>query len=237
VAPIGADFAHAFDKSEANAKPYANLQQWHRITSQLYVWHYCTDFANYLQPLPDLDEISDDIPLFHRNGVVGVFYEGDYAAGGGGEMAELKSYLISKLLWNPDQPAHPIIEEYVNGVYGAAAPFILQWLDVEHGPARKGVTATIYDPPTAAYFTDDVISQGVKLFNQAEAAAKGTAAEDEVARARLALEYVQLAKAKKGTPEYASLASSVAAKIRKYGITQYREGGPVEEYLKQIGQG
>ncbi|MHB8638062.1 MAG: DUF4838 domain-containing protein [Fimbriimonadaceae bacterium] len=237
IAPIGADFAHGLANSPQNAKPYANLREWHRITSQLYIWEYCTDFANYLQPLPDLDAIPADIKLFSRNGVVGIFYEGDYAEGGGGEMAELKSYLIGKLLWNPNLPARPIIESYVRGVYGAGAPYILQWLDLEHEAARHGTPATIYDPPTVGYLTPDVLAQGDRLFDAAESATRGTPAADEVARARLSLEYVQLARLTPATPAYVMLAAKVAAKIRAYGITEIREGEPVAGYLKQIGQG
>ena len=222
--------------SKANEKPLANLLEWHRITSQLYIWEYCTDFGNYLQPLPDLDEIPADIRLFSQSGVVGVYYEGDYSSGGGGEMAELKSYLIGKLLWNPNQPAQPIIESYAKGVYGAGAPYILKWLDVEHYFARHGTPATIYDPPTVGYLSADVLRQGAELFDAAEAATKGTPAADEVYRARLALEYVQLARMKPGSPGYGTLAATVAHKIHAYGITEYREGRPVSEYLKSIGE-
>lgn len=236
IAPIGADFAHGLADSPQNKVPYANLLEWHRITNQLYIWEYCTDFANYLQPLPDLDAIPSDIKLFSRSGVVGVFYEGDYAGGGGGEMSELKSYLIGRLLWNPNLDARAVIEEYVNGVYGAGAPYVLTWLDLLHKPAGEGVPATIYDPPTVGYLSNALLEQGAELFDKAEAATKGTAAEAEVARARLALEYVQLARAKAGTPEYAKLAQTVAGKIHAYGISEIREGEPVADYLKRIGQ-
>lgn len=236
IAPIGADFAHGLADSPQNRKPYANLQQWHKITRQLYIWHYCTDFANYLQPLPDLEEIPADIGLFQKSGVVGVFYEGDYAAGGGGEMGELKSYLIGRLLWDPKQSPSGIINEYCDHVYGAAAPYIKSWLAELHRPARTGVPATIYDPPTVGYLSDELLKRGTQLFDQAEAAVAGQPAADEVARARLALESVQLARTTPGGPLYKSLSERVAAKIHRFGITEVREGEPVSEYLKRIGQ-
>ena len=151
-------------------------------------------------------------------------------------MGELKSYLISRLLWNPNLQARSIIKEYVDGVYGAGARFIMEWLDTEHEAARRGVPATIYDPPTVGYLSDAVLTQGAQLFDAAEAATKGTPAAEEVSRARLELEYVQLARLKAGTPEYSALAAVVAGKIHRFGITQIREGEPVEDYLKRIGQ-
>jgi hypothetical protein len=240
IAPIYACFAHPLDACDANKAPMANLSAWSRITdNRLYVWHYSTNFANYMQPLPDLDEIAEDIPLFKQNGVVGVFYEGDYAPGGGGEMSELKAYLMAKLLWDPSRPAKPIIADYLNGVYGAAAPYIQLWLDVLHAPIRanNGMEAHIYDPPTAPYLSDDTLKMGTILFDEAErAAASDAVALDEVQRARLALEYVQLMRAAPDSPERAALAKTVAAKVRKYGIGQAREGQDIAVFLKSIGQ-
>ena len=92
--------------------------------------------------------------------------------------------------------------------------------------------ARIYDPPNAPYLDDDVLLQGQALFDQAEhAVATDPKALDEVRRTRLSLEYVQLMR----TPKSEALARTVADKIHKYGITQVREGEPVEDFLKRIG--
>jgi hypothetical protein len=237
LAPIGACVAHAMDRCDANATPLANLDAWSKITHQLYVWHYCTNFANYLQPLPDLDSIIGTTRAFHGRGVVGLFYQGAYAPGGGGFMAELKAYLEAKLMWDPGRDADAIVADYLAGVYGPAASRMRGWIDRLHRPARESnVHAKIYDPPTAAYLSDETLAAGSALFDAAEAAARGDAtALDQVRRARLSLEYVQLARAKEG-PERERLADSVAAKIRAYGITQVREGEPVGKYLERIGR-
>lgn len=234
LAPISACFAHPMDGCTENKKPYANLQAWGKITNQLYIWHYSTNFANYFQPLPDLDEIAGDIPIFKKNGVVGLFYEGAYGPLGGGEMAELKSYLMAKMMWNTSAPVKPIITDFLKGVYGPAAPYIQQWLDLLHQPARESkVNAHIYDPPTAAYLSPATIAEGLKLFDQAEQAARGNdVAVEEVQRARLALEYVQLMQ----NPANKDLAVIVAEKVRRYGFGQAREGEPIADFLKRIGQ-
>lgn len=239
LAPIGACFSHPLDGCEKNKAPYANLQAWAKITNQLYIWHYCTDFANYLQPLPGLDEIAGDIKIFKNSGVVGLFYEGAYAEGGGGEMAELKAYLQAKLMWNPNRDAKAIIADFLQGVYGNAAPYIQQWLDIEHGPARKDkVDATIYDPPNAAYLTPEIISQGQLLFDQAEkTVATDPVALEQVQKARMALDYVQLMNGSVIDPaQHAALAKKVLDELARFGVTQVREGEPVEQFKKRIGQ-
>jgi hypothetical protein len=237
LAPIGACVAHAMDRCDANTTPLANLDAWSKITNQLYIWHYCTNFANYPQPLPDLDSIVGTTRVFHARGVVGLFYQGAYAAGGGGFLAELKAYLQAKLMWRPDRDADAIVADYLDGVYGPAAPQLRAWVDLVHGPARQSnVHAKIYDPPTVSYLSDEMLVAGAMIFDAAEMAAKDDpTALDQVRRARLALEHVQLARAKEG-PERDRLADIVAGKVRAYGITQVREGEPVQKYLERIGR-
>jgi hypothetical protein len=205
------------------------------------VWHYCTNFANFLQPLPCLDEIVADIPLFKANGVVGLFYEGGYAPGGLSEMAELKAWVMAKMMWDTKRPAKPLIEEYLRGVYGPAAPMIRRWLDLVHAGPRQDNTMEvhIYDPPTAPYLSDMALKQGERLFEDAaRAAAKDPVAADEVERARLALEYVLLMRRGKDyVPAGADepVGKTVAAKLKRWDVEQVREGQPVEHFLSQMG--
>ncbi|MGC8642191.1 MAG: DUF4838 domain-containing protein [Isosphaeraceae bacterium] len=243
LAPIGACVAHPLCGCEQNKTPLANLLAWSKITDQLYIWHYSTNFAHFLQPLPDLDEIAGTIPLFKKQGVVGIFYEGNMVGGGGGEMSELKAYLMAKLMWNPKRDSKAIIDEFLTGVFGPAAPQIKTWLDLLHKPARKSdVHARIYDPPTAPYLSDELLAAGTRLFDEAEAAAKDDpVALDQAQRARLALEYVQLCRSTPDKPapgglKHAALVNTVTAKIARYKISSVREGEPVSRFLKRIGK-
>ncbi|HEV2473182.1 MAG TPA: DUF4838 domain-containing protein, partial [Chthonomonadales bacterium] len=233
---IGACVGHPMNVCAANSHVYANLLAWSAITSRLYIWHYSTDFANYLQPLPDLDEIAGDIPLFLKHGVVGVFYEGDYAQGGGGEMSELKAYLMARLLWNPAADAEQIISEFVEGVYGPAAPYIARWLEALRAQVRDtSVRVGIYDPPNAPYLPDSLLAEGESLFDAAEqAASHDRTALHQVERARLALEYVRLMRLSPDSAQHKGLARKVAAKIKRYRISQIREGEPVAKFLARI---
>lgn len=239
LAPIGACFSHALNACDKNKTPLANLQAWAKITNQLYIWHYCTDFANYLQPLPCLDEIAGDIKLFRDSGVVGVFDEGAYPPGGCGDMAELKSYLLARLMWNPDLDAKAIVTEFLTGVYGAAAPMIQEWLDLTHGAARKNnVHATIYDPPTAPYFNDPMLERGHKLFAAAEyRTIDDPAAHEMVQKAKMGLQYLEFMRTPANDPMKTLRAQALAAAIRKFGVQQTSEGGAASEFLKRIGQG
>ena len=95
LCPIGACEAHAYEKCRNDAYFLNSLRDWSKITNQLYIWHYVTNFAHYLLPFPDFDELAADIPMYHKHGVVGLFLEGGYAEGGGAENAELRSYVMA----------------------------------------------------------------------------------------------------------------------------------------------
>lgn len=236
IAPIGACFSHPLDGCKENALPYKNLLNWSKVTRNIYVWHYTTNFANYLQPLPNLDEIAGDTLLFKKNGVVGFFDEGDYV--GGGELAELKSFLLAKLMWDPARPARPIIEDFVNGVYGKGGSYILKWIDLIHASGRAMKShARIYDRPDAPYLNDSVLQQGDGLFDLAELATKDSPENlAAVQQARLSLEYVQLMRMPTANSGYAALAKRVGNKVKRFNVNGIREGEPVVEFLKRIGQ-
>ena len=63
-----------------------NLKAWARITNQLYIWHYNTNYSHYLAPFPDFYGLAANISVYQRNGVVGLFLEGAYPPGGGSRM-------------------------------------------------------------------------------------------------------------------------------------------------------
>lgn len=239
MAPIGACFSHPLTACEKNKTPLANLEAWSKITNQVYIWHYCTDFAAYLQPLPCLDEIAGDIKLFRDKGVVGVFDEGAYGPGGGGDMAELKSYLLARLMWNPDLDWKKEVAEFLNGVYGRAAGQIQEWLDLTHQAARTAnVHATIYDRANAPYFPDSLLERGQALFTVAEARTETQPkAREMVRKAKMGLLYLQVMRAKPGDVWRDSRAKELAESIRYFKVGQISEGRPVEEFLKGIGQG
>ena len=72
------------------------LRDWSKITNQMYIWHYCTNFAHYHAPMADLDELHANINLYRKNGVHGLFMQGCGENGGGAESAALRAYLAGQ---------------------------------------------------------------------------------------------------------------------------------------------
>jgi len=151
------------------------LDDWGRLTKQMYIWHYCTNFRNYPLPMPDFDEIHDNIKLYQRRGVYGVFMQGMGEEGGGAESMALRAYVISKLLWNPDQPVWPLIDEFLAAYYGAAAPHAREYLDLFHARVREERTLhpSLYDRATSPLFDGDILPRAEATLAAGEQLVRG----------------------------------------------------------------
>jgi hypothetical protein len=254
LCPIGACEAHAYENCGDDAYFLNNLRAWSKITNQLYIWHYVTNFAHYLLPFPDFDELAADVPMYRKHGVVGIFLEGDCAEGGGGENAELRSYVMARLLWNTSVGVNGIINEFMNAYYGKAARPMRAYFDLLHrqvrlAPQGKGHHMWIYTNPGAPYLSEDFLAQSMKFFREAETAADDDATRTRVRKARLSIDYVRLMHAKAFQVRDGSYApadldqlkesfQSFMNDVRSFGITELHEGarltGDEENFSKFI---
>ncbi len=105
--------------------------------------------------------------------MVALFEQGAYN-GAHGEFAELKAWLIAKLLWNPDQDVNVLIDDFMTGYYGAAAPYVKEYLFALHKlfenpevPCR--IFDSIYTKPE---ITDEFLQYAELLWYRAESAVK-----------------------------------------------------------------
>ncbi len=248
LCPIGACEAHAYDRCEHDRYFLNHLREWAKITDQLYIWHYVTNFAHYLLPFPDFDELAADIPLYKRNGVAGIFLEGDACPGGGGENAELRSYVMVRLLWNPNTDVDETVNEFMAAYYGQASKVMRAYFDLQHRQVRLAPQGTghhmwIYDHPGAPYLSQNFIGQATNLLEEAESAAADDVTRRRVQRARLSIDYVKLIHSKAFVvrdgiyaPENLDQLSEKFQKIlsdaRSFGITALHEGVMLEETEK-----
>jgi hypothetical protein len=183
--------------SEESAAFRKDIAGWAKLCDRLWVWDYVTCFTNYLLPFPDLRVLDDNIRFFVGNHVTGVFEEGNYQSLHG-EMAPLRSYLMAKFLWNPDYDPEQAMNEFLQGVYGAAAGPIREYIELLHDTVeRENIHIHISEQPDAPYLSDKLLATADALWERAEAAVAG---EPEVLRrvrlARLSVDYAILERTK-----------------------------------------
>ena len=176
-----------------NAAFASDIRGWNRLTNRLYVWDYCTDFADYLQPTPDYLGLGPSLQWLNKNGVRGVFEEGAYQSYGG-DMAELKAWLIAQILWDPKQDPSALVDEFLRGYYGeAAAAPIRRYLELMTA-AVKDSNVTFSLGPNTPFLNYEVMSKAQKLWSEARQLARGSGPEyvTRVANSALSMESVWL---------------------------------------------
>ena len=126
--------------SPRNAILANELKAWQPIAKHTMIWNYVTDFARYYLPHPNWTFLDQDLRFFRDNNAISVFEQGSFNhCGRAADLTDLRTYVVSRLLWNPDLDGQALIHEFVDHHYGPAAPYVYAYLD--------GVTAASANHP------------------------------------------------------------------------------------------
>ncbi len=145
-------FAHPLNDPDCaqNVDFCADLEDWARISNRLYVWDYTTNYGNYIGPFPDFQVLQANIKFFAENSVVGLYEEGNYTASDSdAEFAELRAYLLAKLMWNPNIDLDAEINGFMQAYYGEGWQYVKEY--VRYTGTQTGLCnrhMTIYRPMT-----------------------------------------------------------------------------------------
>ncbi len=116
-------FTHALsDESCSKNKEFKkDIEAWAAICDNLYIWDYTYNAETYFTFFPNFDVLWDNVNFYKDHNVTGVFLEGQQVSVSG-EFAELRSYLLAKLLWDPDmteEEYYAHMDEFMQYYYGA----------------------------------------------------------------------------------------------------------------------
>ena len=241
---IECDFSDSLESSPHNARFREDVEGWNRIAPQLYIWDYVTNFRNYLIPHPNLHVLAPNLRYFVRNGAIGVFEQGD-SGSRTGDFIRLRAWLMAHLLWSPDADENALIDEFLSGYYGPAAPHLRAYLDLMGNVARQsGAKMGCYARDTKGWLTLDTMNQASRFFDTAlDAVRDEPTLYDRVHRERLPLDHVWLRrydefrkKAEQqqceflGPKDRAAACEEFIRLSKKYNVGEYRQGRPFSEY-------
>ena len=117
--------------------PYnQKIEDWAEIcmNDNLFITYFTTDFYDYSLSYPDFEVLHKDIRYFADNGAKSLMVHGNYQ-GVSLEFEELRSYLASKLMWNPYMSAdeyEALMMEFLIDFYGPGAESIREYITVMH---------------------------------------------------------------------------------------------------------
>ncbi|MEO5978668.1 MAG: DUF4838 domain-containing protein [Chryseolinea sp.] len=228
-----------------------DLQDWGAIAKDIIIWDYVIQFNHLVSPFPNLHVLQPNLQTFVKYGVTAMFEQGNSEVGG--EFSELRSYLLAKLMWNQDLNVDSLMNDFLNGYYGAAGPFIRKYIDqMRNALLQSGQPLRIFGTPneaTNSYLKPEQFAGYQQFFKDAESAVKDRPEILERVRiARLPLAYATMEQAKKnyigdhGVFEKVNREWKIRTSIRsmidpftdlciRQGITRLKEWScPPEEY-------
>lgn len=110
------------DKDAKVKKFVRQLDQWKKVTNNIYIWDYINNFDDYLTPFPILKIAQQRLQLFKRHGVSGIFFNGSGYSYSSFE--EMKTFVLSALLINPALSVDDLARRFFNQEY----PVSKKWL-------------------------------------------------------------------------------------------------------------
>ena len=104
----------------------SDLKGWSQLTDNIRIWDYTTQFTNFLAPFPNWGTIKPNINLFVDNNAKWIF---EQHSNNDSELFELRSYIMAKLLWNPNLDFQTLLNEFNNKYYGNGGKYISEYVN------------------------------------------------------------------------------------------------------------
>ena len=195
--------------SEDNEAFLQDLKDWSAISDHLLVWDYTTDYNSLLSPFGNFGAIQRNLQIFAENDVIGVFEEGASGTAANGEFAELRSYMLSRLMWDPYQDADKLMYDFCKAYYGAGYQYIIDFINgidenngfgfniiqywlifPEHVNMEYGMGCfDKYYATTVLYINDKTLKEYDELWENAIAAAETDWQKENVKRSQICWRY------------------------------------------------
>jgi len=214
-----------------------DLEEWGKICNRLYIWDYVVNFRHNILPHPNWGVLQKNIQFFIKHNVKGIFEQGNSFRGKYGEFDLMKRYVLAKLLWNPECDMNVVINEYLNGVYGAAAGEVRQYFDLMQGLIAPDTHLGIYNTPDDAYLTDTFLEEGDACLARAETVADDEETLQRVRVLRLSTRYGLLCRMKMDDPRREPGWDAFYRDITTAGIDEFYYKKTPEEAIEYLRAG
>jgi hypothetical protein len=225
------------DKTEMPSNFSQDIDEWSKVSKDIYLWDYTTDFANYLMPFANLNVLKRNLEFFKDHGVIGLFEEGapnthlSYAG-------ELKQYVLAKLMYDLSLDENMLMDEFYAGVFGPAAPYVKAYYEFwQEKSLACGEHLFEDDAVTRVYFTRENLDAARALLDKAMVIAADDAARLRIEKIALSCDFMDMAQMEMGDAKNAAV-DAFLAKCKFLGMSQITEWHTFEQSAQIfMGQG
>lgn len=174
-APLEASYTVPFTHPD-NEGVYERLMQWSAISDKIWSWLYGVNYYEYFVGLDNFGTLQDNyIALASVNTQISYIY-GNY--GGNSNLVDLREYLYSNLSWDPYLDLDTLVNEFMEGYYYEAAPYMREYYDylrahyawLRSAMSEKGYRGTLYVSHTAEMWPNRTLGEMEAILDKAYAA-------------------------------------------------------------------
>ena len=150
-----------------------------------------------------------------------------------GEFGELRYYILSKLMWEPNGDVDRWMREFMAAYYGMAAQPIREYIDamVKH-VTEDDVHVRLFDDPLRGHMPEWMIELADKKFNEAEALADDEDVLERIRRSHMQVKYCKLytmgMNPDTDPVKYAVECEKFIDEVKHFGFTRIREWQPLQ---------
>ncbi len=170
-------------------------QRWQEISPRMHLWMYPSQYRHTYAPMPNIRAVAENIRYFAGQQAESVYIQ----FGGSDRPSEaMRNWVFAKLLWNPTLDVDDLIQDFLWGSYGNAAPAVLDYYRLlwdhcarytDFGRQRDWIHA-IHEE---AMFRHGFGEQARAILARAETAADTESVRRQVGLLKLGVVYVEAA--------------------------------------------
>lgn len=225
-------FAHPLDAGcPQNEKFMRDLKGWSEIAPHLFIWDYIVDYAQYIAPWPNFQVLGPNIKAFGNNKAIGIFEEAQYQSAGA-EFDEMKAWTVNQLLWNPEQDVDSLVNIFIKGFYGKAAPGIKEYYNLCQSLVKPDIHYGIYIRENHEIYSDEFIRKAFEILQKAKEAAETDNIREQVDRVRMQPLYLHCMRHKAESLTDGTW-NELKGLMQKYGAL-HREGRYQADFFRQF---
>ena len=225
-------FAHPLDAGcPQNEAFMRDLKGWSEIAPHLFIWDYIVDYAQYIAPWPNFQVLGPNIKVFGEHHAIGIFEEAQYQSAGA-EFDEMKAWTVNHLLWNPEQDVDSLVNIYIRGFYGKAAPYIKEYYNLCQSLVKPDIHYGIYISENHEIYSDNFILKAFDILDKAMAAAETDNIREQVDRVRMQPLYLYCMRHKALSMQDGTW-DELKRLMLKYGAL-HREGHRQADFFRQF---
>lgn len=225
-------FAHPMDAGcPQNESFMADLQGWKEIAPHLFIWDYIVDYAQYLAPWPNFQVLGPNIKVFRDYNAIGIFEEAQYQSLAS-EFQEMKTWVVTKLLWNPEQDVNVLVEDFIEGFYGKAAPKVLEYYYLCQSLVTPDHHYGIFIGEQDPLYNDEFVRQGEAILREAMNLAEDDEIKERTGEVLMQILYLKTMRAKQQSFNDGTW-DELVTMMRHYQ-TRANEWGTLETFIKNM---